>query len=64
MARKVNAFNPVALYASAAVFGTGLDGDYMIIPWIAAEIFSEPMLGRLLGVILIAGEYPKPFHPG
>src|SRR4029077_13769820 len=43
------------LYASAAVFGVGLGGDYMIIPLMTAEIFGIRVLGRLLGVILTAG---------
>jgi len=45
----------LALYISAAVFGIGLGGDYMIIPLMAAEIFGIEILGRLLGVILTAG---------
>ena len=55
--------NAVALYVSAAVFGTGLGGDYMIIPLIAAEIFSGQMLGRLLGVILTAGGIAEAVSP-
>jgi len=43
------------LYASAAIFGIGLGGDYMIIPLITAEIFGIEILGRLMGVILTAG---------
>jgi MFS family permease len=46
---------PVVLYASAAIFGIGLGGDYMIIPLMTAEIFGIEILGRLLGVILTAG---------
>lgn len=42
-------------YVSAAIFGIGLGGDYMIIPLITAEIFGIEILGRLLGVILTAG---------
>lgn len=45
----------LTLYVSAAVFGIGLGGDYMIIPLITAEIFGIEILGRLLGVILTAG---------
>ncbi len=45
----------LVLYASAAIFGIGLGGDYMIIPLITAEIFGIDILGRLLGVILTAG---------
>ena len=45
----------LTLWGSAAVFGIGLGGDYMIIPLMAAEIFGIEILGRLLGVILTAG---------
>jgi len=45
----------VVLYLSAAVFGIGLGGDYMIIPLVTAEIFGVEILGRLLGVLLSAG---------
>src|SRR5580704_292270 len=45
----------VALYVSAAIFGIGLGGDYMIIPLVTAEIFGIQILGRLLGVLLAAG---------
>src|SRR6202050_3904103 len=44
-----------ALYASAAIFGIGLGGDYMIIPLVTAELFGMQILGRLLGVLLAAG---------
>lgn len=43
------------LWISAATFGIGLGGDYMIIPLMTAEIFGIEILGRLLGVILTAG---------
>lgn len=55
--------NALALYVSAAIFGTGLGGDYMIIPLIAAEIFNGQMLGRLLGVILTAGGIAEALSP-
>jgi len=47
-------YRPV-LWTSAAIFGIGLGGDYMIIPLITADIFGIEILGRLLGVILTAG---------
>jgi MFS family permease len=47
--------NRALLYFSAAIFGIGLGGEYMIIPLITAEIFDIQILGRLLGVILTAG---------
>jgi MFS family permease len=46
---------PILLWVSAAIFGIGLGGDYMIIPLMTAEIFGTEILGRLLGVILTAG---------
>jgi sugar phosphate permease len=51
------------LYISAAIFGVGLGGDYMVIPLIAAEIFSGQLLGRLLGVILTAGGIAEAVSP-
>ncbi len=52
-----------SLYASAAVFGVGLGGDYMIIPLMTAEIFGMQILGRLLGVILTAGGIAEAASP-
>jgi len=49
------ASNRLLLWLSAAIFGIGLGGDYMIIPLVTAEIFGVEILGRLLGVILTAG---------
>ena len=51
------------LYASAAVFGIGLGGDYMIIPLMTAEIFGMQIFGRLLGVILTAGGVAEAVSP-
>jgi MFS family permease len=53
----------LSLYASAAVFGVGLGGDYMIIPLMTAEIFGMRVLGRLLGVILTAGGVAEAVSP-
>ncbi|MGH9539788.1 MAG: MFS transporter [Terriglobales bacterium] len=53
----------IAIYASAAVFGVGLGGDYMIIPLMTAEIFGMKILGRLLGVILTAGGVAEAVSP-
>ncbi|HTT17597.1 MAG TPA: MFS transporter [Candidatus Sulfotelmatobacter sp.] len=47
--------NRPLLWASAAIFGIGLGGDYMITPLMTAELFGIEILGRLLGVILTAG---------
>ncbi len=54
---------PLSVYASAAVFGVGLGGDYMIIPLMTAEIFGIQALGRLLGVILTAGGIAEALSP-
>jgi MFS family permease len=51
------------LSASAAVFGVGLGGDYMIIPLMTADIFGMRILGRLLGVILTAGGVAEAVAP-
>jgi sugar phosphate permease len=53
----------IAVYSSAAIFGIGLGGDYMIIPLIAAEIFGVQILGRLMGVILTAGGVAEALSP-
>lgn len=52
-----------SLYGSAAVFGIGLGGDYMIIPLMTAEIFGVRVLGRLMGVILTAGGVAEAVSP-
>lgn len=54
---------PFSLYGSAAVFGIGLGGDYMIIPLMTAEIFGVRVLGRLMGVILTAGGVAEAVSP-
>jgi sugar phosphate permease len=51
------------IYASAAVFGVGLGGDYMIVPLMTAEIFGLRILGRLLGVVLTAGGVAEAVSP-
>ena len=55
--------SPLSLYASAAVFGIGLGGDYMVIPLMTAEIFGMRTLGRLLGIILTAGGIAEAVSP-
>src|SRR4029077_12944883 len=54
---------PLVLDTSAAIFGIGLGGDYMIIPLMTAEIFGIEILGRLLGVILTAGAVAEAAAP-
>jgi MFS family permease len=53
----------LTLYASGAIFGIGLGGDYLIIPLMTAEIFGIEILGRLLGVILTAGGIAEAVAP-
>jgi len=43
------------LLLSAAIFGIGLGGEYLVVPLMTAEIFGIEILGRLLGIIVIAG---------
>jgi MFS family permease len=51
------------LWISAAIFGVGLGGDYMIVPLMTADIFGTEILGRLLGVIVIAGGIAEALAP-
>ncbi len=45
---------PGRLYVFAVIFGIGLGGDYMIIPLIAGDLFGIRVLGRVMGIILVA----------
>ncbi|MBG0861016.1 MAG: MFS transporter [Bacteroidales bacterium] len=45
---------PGRLYLFAVIFGIGLGGDYMIIPLMAGDLFGVKILGRVMGVILVA----------
>jgi len=42
------------IYIFAVIFGIGLGGDYMIIPLMAADLFGVKVLGRIMGIILVA----------
>lgn len=42
------------IYLFAVIFGLGLGGDYMIIPLIAGDLFGVRILGRVMGIILVA----------
>jgi MFS family permease len=55
--------NRLLQFVSAAIFGLGLGGDYMIVPLMTAEIFGVEMLGRLLGVIIVAGGIAEAVAP-
>jgi MFS family permease len=45
---------PGRIYVFAVVFGLGLGGDYMIIPLMAGDLFGVRILGRVMGIILVA----------
>ena len=53
---------PLLLFA-AAIFGIGLGGDYVMVPLMTAEIFGIEILGRLLGVIVVAGGIAEAVAP-
>ena len=55
--------SPLAIFLFAAIFGIGLGGDYMIVPLMTAEIFGLQLLGRLLGVVLVAGSVAEAVSP-
>ena len=42
------------IYVFAVIFGLGLGGDYMIIPLMAGDLFGVRILGRVMGIILVA----------
>jgi sugar phosphate permease len=43
------------VYLFAVTFGIGLGGTYMIIPLMAGDLFGVKVLGRVMGIILVAG---------
>ncbi|MCU0473578.1 MAG: MFS transporter [Bacteroidales bacterium] len=45
---------PGGIYIFAVIFGIGLGGDYMIIPLMAGDLFGVRILGRVMGIILVA----------
>jgi MFS family permease len=55
--------NHVLVLSYAAVFGTALGGDYMILPLMTAEIFGLKILGRLMGVMVTAGGVAEAVAP-
>lgn len=54
---------PGRLYIFAVVFGIGLGGDYMIIPLMAGDLFGVKMLGRVMGIILVADGIAESLSP-
>jgi MFS family permease len=45
---------PARIYLFAVIFGIGLGGDYMIIPLMAGDLFGVKILGRVMGIVLVA----------
>lgn len=45
---------PGKIFVFAVIYGIGLGGDYMIIPLMAGDLFGVKMLGRIMGIILVA----------
>ncbi|MBN2666175.1 MAG: MFS transporter, partial [Bacteroidales bacterium] len=54
---------PGRLYIFAVIFGIGLGGDYMIIPLMAGDLFGVRMLGRVMGIILVADGIAESLSP-
>ncbi|MCU0362290.1 MAG: MFS transporter [Bacteroidales bacterium] len=54
---------PGRIYIFAAVFGIGLGGDYMIIPLMAGDLFGVKILGRVMGIILVADGLAESLTP-
>ncbi|HPJ58735.1 MAG TPA: MFS transporter [Bacteroidales bacterium] len=51
------------IYIFAVIFGIGLGGDYMIIPLMAADLFGVKVLGRTMGIILVADGIAESLFP-
>ncbi|MBN1108165.1 MAG: hypothetical protein JXR66_05125, partial [Bacteroidales bacterium] len=45
------------------IFGIGLGGDYMIIPLMAGDLFGVKVLGRTMGIILVADGIAESLFP-
>ena len=54
---------PGRLVIFAVVFGIGLGGDYMIIPLMAGDLFGVRVLGRTMGIILVADGIAESLFP-
>jgi MFS family permease len=54
---------PGRIYVFAVVFGLGLGGDYMIIPLMAGDLFGVRILGRVMGIILVADGIAESLMP-
>jgi MFS family permease len=54
---------PGQLYVFAVIFGIGLGGDYMIIPLMAGDLFGVRILGRVMGIVLVADGIAESLMP-
>ena len=54
---------PGVIYLFAIVFGIGMGGDYMIIPLMAAELFGLRVMGRIMGLIIVADGLAEAWVP-
>lgn len=51
------------IYLFAVIYGIGLGGDYMIIPLMAGDLFGVKVLGRVMGIILVADGVAESMFP-
>lgn len=51
------------LYLFAIIFGIGMGGDYLIIPLMAGDLFGIRILGRTMGIILVADGIAESLMP-
>ena len=54
---------PARIYIFSVIFGIGLGGDYMIIPLMAGDLFGVRLLGRTMGIILVADGVAESLFP-
>lgn len=54
---------PGKIYIFAGIFGIGLGGDYMIIPLMAGDLFGVKVLGRVMGIVLVADGIAESLMP-
>ena len=51
------------IYLFAVIYGIGLGGDYMIIPLMAGDLFGVKVLGRVMGIVLVADGVAESLFP-
>lgn len=57
------ASTPGVIYVFAFLFGIALGGDYMIIPLMAAELFGLQVMGRIMGLVIMADGVSEALSP-